>query len=186
MSRLFFILAALFAALLLSLLLGALRSPKRRRRKHQGLDVLGSAPQHLCNMSAIRQSFADADLKYVQDRGGSELAKRLRQERRRVAFLYLAAIRDDFEGLLNVARVVSLLSPEVSGLQEYERLRLSVIFRGRFQVLRLRLLLGSLPLPQLGVLGEMVTSLSVQLEAAMAELGERAAMAAELALQSDR
>jgi hypothetical protein len=137
-------------------------------------------------MSAIRQASDSADLQFAKEKGGVELAKRLRRERRRVAFLYLGAIRDDFEGLLNVARVVSLLSPEVSGPQEYERLRLSVIFRARFQLLRLQLVLGRIPLPELTGLGEMVTSLSVQMETAMAELGERAAMAAELALQSER
>ena len=46
--------------------------------------------------------------------------------------------------------------------------------------------MGSLELPQITRLGQMATSLAVQMEEAMARLGERAALAAELALQSDR
>jgi hypothetical protein len=186
-STSFFIAAGIFAIALVGLLVWALHRPRhRRRRAKEGLSVLRSAPQHLCSMGSIRQAFDPEDLKYVQDRAGSTLAKQVAKERRQVAFLYLAAIRRDFEDLLQLARVVALLSPEVSGVHEYERLRLTMVFRARFQLLRLRFLAGYLALPELGALGEMVTTLAVQMETAMAELGERAALAAELALESDR
>ena len=186
MSTFFFIAAGIFAMALLGLLVWALHGPRRRRRRaREGLGVLQSAPQHLCSMGSIRQAFDPADLQYVKEKAGSAVAQQVARERRRVAFLYLAAIRRDFEDLLQLARVVALLSPEVSGVHEYERLRLTIVFRTRLQLLRFRFLLGNLALPELGALGEMVTTLALQMDTAMAELGERAALAAELALESD-
>ena len=187
MSTFFFIAAGIFAIALVGVLVWALQGPRRKRKRaKEGLGVLRSAPQHLCSMGSIRQAFDPVDLKYVKEKAGSAVAKQVARERRHVAFLYLSAIRRDFEDLLQLARVVALLSPEVSGVHEYERLRLTIAFRARFQLLRFRFLLGDLALPELGSLGEMVTTLAVQMETAMAELGERAALAAELALDSDR
>ena len=92
----------------------------------------------------------------------------------------------DFEQSLRVAQVIAMLSPEVSGSQEYERLRLSLIFRWRLQLVKVRLLIGLIPQPQIMTLGQMAASLAMQLEITMAKLGERAALAAELALQSGK
>ncbi len=103
-----------------------------------------------------------------------------------MALLYLGAIKRDFEQLLRVARVIAVLSPEVSGSQEYERIRLSMIFRWRFQMTKARLLIGIIPQPQLVSVWQMAATMAVQMEETMAKLGERAALAAELALQSEK
>jgi len=181
----FFIAALGFAAGLAALLFWALR-PARRRRRTAGRSVLGSAPQHLCNMGPIRRSLDPADLRYVAERGGRDLARRLRRERKRIALLYLGSLRSDFEQLLRIARVVALLSPEISGSYEYERLRLSALFRIRFALVKLHFLFGDAAMPQLTSLGEMVTSLAIRMETAMERLGERAGLAAEVALESER
>lgn len=186
MSGIFLIAAVVFALVLLALFVWTLQTGKQGRRRADGLAVLDSAPQHLCNLGPIRQSRAPEDLDYAIERGGRELGKRLRRERRTVALLYLNSLRADFEQLLRIARVVALLSPEVSGPYEYERLRLSVLFRLRFQVVRLRLQFGNGAMPQLASLGEMVSSLAVRMETAMETLGERAALAADFALHSER
>jgi hypothetical protein len=183
-SSVFLILTALFA-LGLAVLLLAVLGPRSRKRE-QALRALDSAPQHLSNMRSIRQCLDPADLRYVSEKGGAQLVGRLRRERRRVAFLYLHAIRKDFEQLLRIARVVALLSPEISGTDEMQRLRLALLFRIRFEMVKMRFLVGALAVPQLTALGEMVTSLAIQMEAAIERLGERAALAAELALESDR
>lgn len=99
--------------------------------------------------------------------------------------LYLESLRSDFDQLLRIARVVALLSPEISSSHESERLRLSVLFRIRFEVVRLRIRFGGAAMPQLASLGEMVTSLAIRMETAMQTLGEQAALAANLALTSD-
>ena len=186
MSGTFFIAVVVFALLLAALLLVASRSTRRGRRRSGGLAVLDSAPQHLCNMGPIRRSQDAADLDYTASRGGRELAKRLRRERHDVSLLYLDALRADFEQLLRIARVVALLSPEVSSSHEYERLRLSVQFKVRFQFVKLRLMFGDAAMPQVAALGEMVSTLAIRMETAMQTLGERAALAANLALTSEQ
>lgn len=186
MSGIFIFAAAVFALVVLALFVWTLRTGKQNRRRGDGLAVLDSAPQHLCNLGPIRRAQDPEDLHYVIERGGSELGKRLRRERRGIALLYLNSLRADFEQLLRIARVVALLSPEISSSYEYERLRLSLLFRLRFQMVMLRLRLGNAALPQMTSLGEMVSSLAVRMETAMENLGERAALAADFALHSER
>jgi hypothetical protein len=184
-STVFFVLAGVFA-LGLAISLIAVLGAQRRRTREQALRVLDSAPQHLSNMGPIRQCLDPADLRYVLQKGGADLAGRLRHERRRVAYLYLDAIRRDFDQLLRIARVVALMSPEISGTDEMQRLRLTLLFRIRFQLVKAHFLVGAVAIPQLTALGEMVSSLAIQTEASIERLGERAALAAELALESDR
>lgn len=186
MSKTFFIVVVVFALGLAAVLFWLFWPGGRSRRRPDGLAVLDSAPQHLCNMGTIRRSQDRADLQYAAERGGDELAKRLRRERRGVAMMYLNFLRSDFEQLLRIARVVALLSPELSKSYEYERVRLSVLFRLRFQLVRARLLFGNVAMPELAALGQMVSSLAIRMETAMETLGERAALAANLALQSNQ
>jgi hypothetical protein len=181
----FIMLLALSAMGLAGLLFWTLRGAGHRKSNDQDMAALESAPQHLSNAAQIRQALDAADLQYAAESGGQALAARLRSERRKVTLLYLAAMRRDFEQSLEIARIIAMLSPELSGSHEYERLRLSMVFRWRFQVVRIRLLIGSVTQSQIIALGEIATSLAVQMEAAMAQLGERAALAAELAPQSE-
>ena len=186
MNSTYFILAVAAALGLAALLAWALRGASRRRTHEQGFAALERAPQHLSNLPQIRQAMDAADLEYTRSEGGPVMLGRLRRERQRVVFLFLAAVRRDFEQSLRLARIVAVLSPEVSGSQEYERLRLSIIFHIRYQIVRLLLLTGSLQMPQVTALGQMAASLAMRIEQEMAKLGERAALAAELALHSDR
>ena len=61
-----------------------------------------------------------------------------------------------------------------------------MVFRLRFYAIRLGLHLGNVAQPQILALGQMTASFAMQLEETMARLGERAALAAELALQSEQ
>lgn len=185
-SLTFFFVAVIFALGLALLLIWALRGASRRKGANEGLEILEKAPRHVSNMSQIRQALDEADLQFAAEKGGPDLAARMRRERRQVMLLYLAAIRQDFDKLLRIARIVALLSPEVSSSHEFDRLRLSTIFRMRFEWTKLRLLMGSYVLPQTDMLGQMVAALSAEIEMAMAKLGERAALAAELAVQSEK
>ena len=113
------------------------------------------------------------------------MARRVRQERRRVALVYLAAVRDDFQSLLRTARIIARLSPEVVPLHEFERVRLTVVFAWHYQMVRLQLRAGLIPILGLDGLSDLVSGLSVRMETAMNELGERAALAAEMASSLD-
>jgi hypothetical protein len=186
MSSTYFIVAIAAALGLAGLLAWALRGANRRRSRERGLSALERAPQHLSNLAQIRQAMDAADLEYARSAGGPTMFSRLRQERRRVVLLFLAAVRNDFEQSLRVARIVAVLSPAVSGSQEYERLRLSIVFRVRYQIVKLLLLTGSLEMPPVAALGQMAASLAILIEQEMAKLGERAALATELALRSER
>jgi len=186
MSTLYFIVAMAAAFGLGGLLVWAFRGASDRSGHQLQTRPLEGNPQHLCNMAQMRQAMNAADLQFVRAKGGTALFSRVRRERREALLLYLFAIRREFQHSLRLARIIAVLSPEVSGSHEYERLRLSIVFHLRFQLVKLALHMGNVELPQVTNLGEMATSLAVQMEQAMASLGERAALAAELALQSDR
>jgi len=167
---------------LLSLLVWALRGARRNAQKQPDLLSLDDpSRRHITFLPQIRQALAPQDFSFLASRGSRKLARRVRRERRRVAFAYLAAVQSDFRRLLKLARLVALLSPEVVAVQEFEQLRLSCQFSLRCQWLRARLILGAVPFSQLNGLTCIVSGLAVRLESAITELGERAALASELA-----
>jgi hypothetical protein len=85
-----------------------------------------------------------------------------------------------------MARAIATLSPELDTIHEFERITLTVKFAWQYQMIRYKLLAGIAPVPQLHGLSDLVSGLSVRIEAVMNELGERAAVAAELASTMNR
>lgn len=152
----------------------------------QTADMDPSGQRHSGYYPQIRQALDPRDLKYLSSAGGAGLARRVHRERRRVVKRYLVALRNDFDRLLRLARAVAVLSPEIVAVQELERLRLIMEFRWRIRVIQLRLLIGAATLPQISGLSDLVGHLAARLETAMTELGERAALAVELASSLDR
>jgi len=73
----------------------------------------------------------------------------VRRERRHVAVAYLAALREDFQSLLRMARVIAVLSPELDAIREFERLHLTAKFAWQYEMIRWKLLAGVAPVPQL-------------------------------------
>jgi len=171
-----------FVAVLLVLLIWALRSPKRQA--HSSLDEAAlQSPdrRHVTYLAQIHRALAPADLEFLASRGSAKLARRVRRQRRRIALLYLSSVKEDFQKLLRLARVIAVLSPEVGAAHEFERLWLGVRFSFRCHMIRIRLFCGLAALPQLSGLSVMVSGFAVRMETAIAELGERAALATELA-----
>jgi hypothetical protein len=176
-----------FVAILLLGLGLALRGPRKQRKLEGGPRSLEERDQqHVSYLPQIRQALAPVDYEYLSKRAPREAQRRVRHERRKVARAYLAALRGDFQSLLRMARVIAVLSPEVAGVQELERLRLTAKFACQYQVIQWKLLVGFAPVSQLDGLSHVVSGLSVRMEAAMKELGERAAIAAELASSINR
>ncbi|HVS88422.1 MAG TPA: hypothetical protein VHF01_09410 [Candidatus Acidoferrum sp.] len=173
---------------LLLLLLGwALRTPRKRGGISVGPATLEETGQpHVTYLPQIRQALAPADLEFLASRASAKLTRGVRKERRRIALIYLSAVQEDFQRLLRLARVIAVLSPEVCTAQEFERLRLGVQFTLRSQMIRMRLLCGIGTLPQLSGLSQMVSAFAVRMETAITELGERAALATELASSLER
>lgn len=75
--------------------------------------------------------------------------------------------------------MIAVLSPEVRALQEFERLRLIWLFAGRYRLAYLSLQFGRSPLPVLADLCHVVSGLSVRVDGAISDLGERAARVLE-------
>jgi hypothetical protein len=175
-------------AALLMLLFWALRSPRRGRRA--GVPSIGSIEEpvrpHATYFGVIRRAMSQEDFNFLATHGPLRLVRRAHKERQRIAMLYLADLRADFQRLLRLARVIAVLSPEVAASHEFERLRLSLRFSWRYRMVRLGLYAGLLLLPQLNGLSVMVSELALRMEVAMKELGDRAAVAAELSSTLNR
>ena len=142
--------------------------------------------RHITYLPQIRQALALEDFQYISENGGQDLALKSRKERHQIVRQYLIALREDFDRQLQLARVIAVLSPEVHAIHEFERISLTIQFSLRSQWIVLRLFLGVAPVEVLTRLSVMVSSLAVQMETAMKELGERAVAASELAKALDR
>jgi hypothetical protein len=135
---------------------------------------------HISNLPQIKQALADSDFIYLESQGYPALAKRIRKERRRIALNYLTSLRGEFEKLLRLGRMVAVMSPNVAVAQEVQGLRLSLEFSYQYYLIYFRLVTGIAPLKAIGSLSNMVSALTIRMETAMSELGERAALGAEL------
>ena len=183
---------ALFAfgalvGLLLLLLVWALLDVRRDARYTPPLETLGdSGRTHVNFLPQMRRALEREDEEFLARVGLNSLRGRVIRERRRVALSYLAALRQDFDELGNTAKAIAALSPEIGVAQEFARLRLRIGFLWRYRIIWISLRLGFAPLPQISRLSNFLSGYSVRLEKAMKELGERAAMVAELASSPDR
>jgi hypothetical protein len=157
--------------------------PEKKLPEPRFLEECGR--RHVAHLPQIRQALVETDYLYVSQKAPAFVARRVRQERRRVALAYLCAVREDFQSLLRTATIIARLSPEVVALHEFERLRLTVMFAWHYQIVRLQLRAGLMPIPGLDGLTDLVSGLSVRMETAMNELGERAALATEMASSLD-
>jgi hypothetical protein len=175
-----------FVVLLLLALEWALRKPRDAKNFQTDPHALEEGQRHVDYLPQIRQALGDADYDFLSKRVSRVSLQRVRRDRRGIALAYLAALRGDFQRLLRMARVIAVLSPEVAAAHEFERLRLTTKFAWQYQMIRWKLMAGFAPLPQLDGLSALVSGLSVRMEAALKELGERAALAAEMASSMNR
>jgi len=175
-----------FAVLLLILLGWVLRTPRVSAKTYSDSVFMDQSDRrNVTYFPQVRQALAVDDFAFLASRGSRSLVCRVRKERRRIALAYLESLRNDFLELWGLARVVASLSPKVSIAQEFERLRLGLTFAVRYETIRITFLLGFAPLPALGSLSEVVGRLAIRLETAMRDLGERSALAANLASSLD-
>lgn len=149
----------------------------------------GSRPErdwrHISYLGYVNQALGGADIEFLKARGSSALAKRVEKERRQIALKYLLAIRTDFEKLVDFARVVAVMSPDLELARELQSLRLQMGFSYRYHLIYARLRLGIAPSNALANLSNMLSALTVRMEAAISELGERAALGSELSSYND-
>src|SRR5258708_16282307 len=142
------VLFASVAALLL--LLGWMaRNPRRKISGCSGdpASLEETGRRHATYLPVIRQAMAPSDFEFLASCAPNVLARRAHREPQRIAMLYLADLRADFENLLRLARVVAALSPEGGASHEFERFALSLRFSCRYPLLILALYSCSLFLP---------------------------------------
>jgi len=174
-------------AVLLALLVWTLRGSERYIGSRTVSKALqGSGRTHVSFLPQMRQGLRSGDAGCLMRAGFSRLRNPVRRERRRVALLYLSALRQDFEELMRISRIIAGLSPEIGVGQELERLRLRTSFLWRYRIVWMSLWAGLTPLPQISNLSNLLSGYSVRLEEAMKELGERAAIVAEMVSSPDR
>jgi hypothetical protein len=180
------LLLAGFAVLLILLLAWVLRDPPKFSESGGDLNSAEDMDRrHVAYFPQVRQAMAAQDFAFLASRGPRALTRRVRKERRKIALAYLACLRGDFLKLWRLARVIASMAPQVGAAQELERLQLGLVFSWRYEMVRVKFLLGFAPLPELGSLSGSVSRLSIRLETAMKDLGERAALAAQLASSLD-
>lgn len=175
------LLLSAFAVALLLLLAWAIRSPGSSSHTSD-LDVSDELGRnHVTFFPQMRQATAQEDFAFLASHGSRRLLQTVRKERRSIALNYLRCLKEDFSKLWQLSRVLARLSPQVVAGQEFERFRLGVSFAIRYEMVRFGLAFGFSPFADLNSLSEMVGKLAIRLETAMNELGERAALAGELA-----
>ena len=175
-------------AILVVVFVWSLRIPKRLAPpappSEMPQDLQGSS--HVAYLAQIRRALAPADFQFASERIPPDAFRRMRRERRQVALGYLSALRTELDKLLRTARIIAALSPEVAAGQELERVLLTVNFLWRYRVIRISVWAGFAPLPQINDLGNLLSAYSVRVEEAITELGERAAIVAEMVSSPDR
>lgn len=174
--------------ILFVLFVWSLRGPKRLASPAASPSAL---PQdlhgsHVSHLPQIRRALAPADFEFASRKIPRDALRKMRRERRQVALAYLSALRADLDELLHTARVIAALSPEVAAGQELDRVLLTMNFLWRYRMIRMSVWAGFAPLPQLSDLSNLLSAYSVRLEEAMKEMGERAALVAEMVSSPDR
>ena len=157
----------------------------RRAKQAGGMGSMeGPAPQHATYFAVIRQAMSE-EFRVSRRARASALGPPCTERPPTHCHAYLADLRADFQRSLRLARVVAVLS-EVAASHECERLRLSMCFFWRYRMLVLGLSAGLLLFPQLRGLSQMVSELAFRMDLAVKELGQRAAIVAQLASTLNR
>jgi hypothetical protein len=168
------ILLVLFALLLVGLLAWALRPPVRQTKPNLDLFDALQQSRHSSRISQVMQALQPEDTEYLRETGQVALMRTLRQQRRRIALGYLDQLHAEFEMLLEISRILALTSPEVIGMQEMERWKLSLSFAATCAFLRWKLRLGLQPFSGFTLLSNMATDIARQLDTATTRIAEAA------------
>ena len=160
--------------LLVLLLLWAASPPKNAPLSpDQAFETL-SAERHYARLPQILQSLREDDSEFLRARGHSKLVNVVRTQRKRIALRYLNDLQHEFQVLVECSRILATVTPELAASSELQRFRQNLKFAWNCRYLSWRLRLGLEPWDVFGTLSDMSGTLTLQLEAAAARIGERA------------
>jgi hypothetical protein len=173
------LLLILFAFLLVGSLAWALRTPERPVRPAVDVFEALSRPRHCSRVSHVIQALQPQDTEYLRETGELELMQTLRRQRRRIALNYLDQLQAEFEELLEISRVLAVMSPQATGMQEMNRWKLGLSFAANCALLRWKLRLGLEPLSGFTLLSNIAAEFARQLEMATTRIAEAAVRGSE-------
>lgn len=155
----------------LGLLLWTARNGASSRKQHE----ISSLPldlncKHVTNLSQVRQALDTKDFEYLSGKFESAKMRNFKEERRQVVLKYLAGLKEDFDRLMDTAQIVASLSLEVEAKEEWKRFKLASRFRLNYGMARIKFTTGSVALPRLENLANIVSSLEMDLERVMTEI----------------
>jgi hypothetical protein len=166
------ILLVLFALLLVGLLAWALRLPARRVLPETDIFEALHHSRHSSRMPQVLRALQPADTEHLRESGQVALMQTLRRQRRRIALNYLNQLQQEFEMLLEISRVLAVMSPDAVGMEEMERWRLSLTFAATCAFLRWKLRLGLQPFSGFTLLSNMASNISLELDTATTRIAE--------------
>lgn len=161
----------LVAGLLGLLLWATFRKAAGKKLIKRDLEGISLTCHHLLNLSQIRQALDEADYAYLLKKLDAKSARNVRKERSRIALKYLHGLRQDFEQLMGGAQVIASLSPEVEAKEEWKRLRLSIEFKIKYQLVRTKFAIRAPAFSGLQNLAQLVSSFAMDLERTITEIG---------------
>jgi len=164
----------LLAIAVIALLLWLSRPPQRRAINADDLFELLAQPRHCVRGKFILQALKPEDTAYLRDRVAIGVLRTVRQERRRIALSYLNCLREEFETLLEISRLIAVTAPELAPEEELARWKLSLTFAAKCTVMRWRLRFGLQPAEGFDLLSGMATDIARHLEATTNRIAESA------------
>ncbi len=172
------ILLILFALLLVALLAWALRPPAGPVRPPLDVFEALSRSRHCLRISQVLNALQPEDTEYLRDTGQLALMQTLRRQRRQIALRFLDQLQNEFQELIEISRLLAVMSPEAIGIEEMERWRLSLAFAVNCAFLRWKLRLGLQPFSGFAMLSGMAISIARQLDFASTRIAEAAVRSA--------
>jgi hypothetical protein len=170
----------LFALLTLALL-GALYWLSRRARKDtRGADLLRTLsadsllPQHYKYFPQVSRALSEEDARFLQTRAAPDVRRSALRARRSVALNFLTGLKDDYQKLDRLARVLASLAPSANQRREAHRIWLAFRFGFRWRVVWLEIWSGAAPISQLQSMAGLIGGLAAQMQTSMNAIQESA------------
>ena len=123
-------------------------------------------PVHSRYYTQLRRALCLEDTQFLAGRASPEVFRRWKQSQRRAVCRYLEGLREDFQRLNRLARLLALRSPKVRPRQELELAWLSLEFELLYGIVWFRLWLGRPVETSLGQMATLIGSLGSRLEQA--------------------
>jgi hypothetical protein len=158
------------------------RPPKSKILNVEEVFRILAEERHYARLPQILQALQEEDTEYLRQRGHAVLVNHVRRERKQIVIRYLDYLEEEFRVLIEASRILAKLAPQLTTLRELDRLKKNLQFAWCCKYLRLRLRLGMQPWDAFNTISDMAGAMTLQLEAAMAQLGEKAMAGGSLSL----